>query len=382
MACAVGAGGAQQLHPVGPGPEPLELGQQRGQDGAVGHRPGEVGEDHRHPVAPARPGRPAAGPTPARPQRRDAPPPPRRPAPAGSVGLDHHRVVGHLAPQAVGAVGQVRPHQAGPGPPGCASPRRPARVGRSARARAAATRSAAGRSSRSGRRPPGRARPRHHRVEQVEVEARARAPGRASRAAPAEAASPERRRVAGQAGDAGEHLDPQRDGRRRRRPGPGRPAARRRPTSRPPGSGRPPRPPTRRRPGPDRRRRGPRPARRRPPGRRRATTGPGPRRARARPPHPGPRAGCPAARPASSSGSTPVRRPSQARNEPAADSPPSSSQPPSAPRESTSTRRGRVGSGRHRHGHRHVGGGPPADHGPVDRGAGARAPRTAGPRRR
>ena len=36
----VGAGGAQQLHPVGTGPGPLQLGQQRRQDGGVGHRAG------------------------------------------------------------------------------------------------------------------------------------------------------------------------------------------------------------------------------------------------------------------------------------------------------------------------------------------------------
>ncbi len=46
---AVGAGGAQEVHAVGADTESFELGQQRWEDGAVGHGPREVGEHHRHP---------------------------------------------------------------------------------------------------------------------------------------------------------------------------------------------------------------------------------------------------------------------------------------------------------------------------------------------
>ncbi len=45
---AVGAGGTEQLDPVGTGAGPLELGQQGREHGGVRHRPGQIGEYHHH----------------------------------------------------------------------------------------------------------------------------------------------------------------------------------------------------------------------------------------------------------------------------------------------------------------------------------------------
>ena len=150
---AVGAGGAQQLHPLGPGAQPFELGQQRRQHRAVGHRPGQVGEHHGHLVAPARPGRPAAGPTPAR-----AAPSTTAPAssasPADRSAAITTAVSGTSTVSAAAPVGAGRPasgRTAATARAPATSPRPDRRVGRAAGVRsttAAATRSAAGRSSR------------------------------------------------------------------------------------------------------------------------------------------------------------------------------------------------------------------------------------------
>ena len=136
---AVGAGGAQQLHPLGPGPGPFELGQQRRQHGGVGHRPGEVGEDHGDRARRVRSGRRARGPAIGSAQRlahrtrlvgqgRAAPgarPPRRRRAPRRPA--RRRRRPGSPARRSSGAGRRPRP---GPGRPPPRPPGRPARAGR------------------------------------------------------------------------------------------------------------------------------------------------------------------------------------------------------------------------------------------------------------
>ncbi len=108
---AMGAGGAQQLYPLGTGAGALELGQQRRQHGGVGHGAGEVGKDHHHPT-----GRPHQV---AQRRARDggAKRVPHRSClviQSGRIVPRHHRPLGHDHLEPVGAVGQSHPHD---GPP-------------------------------------------------------------------------------------------------------------------------------------------------------------------------------------------------------------------------------------------------------------------------
>ena len=109
----VGAGGAEQVHAARTDPGPLQLVEQRWQDGGVRHGAGQIGEDDGHPIGS---GHQAAE---RRAGERRAE---RRAHGSGLVGqrgrarrLDDHRVVRELDGEAVLPEGQRHPHR-GPRP--------------------------------------------------------------------------------------------------------------------------------------------------------------------------------------------------------------------------------------------------------------------------